>query len=98
LGKREVIRADLSEFSLPRPGSGEHALDGLEDARRVLGCDDGIVVLVEPHVAGLEEFGELVAVFEAIETARPTDENVYAEACAGSVSCGVDGRAVLRRA
>jgi len=37
----------------------------------VLGCDDGIVVLVEPHVAGLEEFGELVAVFEAIETARP---------------------------
>jgi hypothetical protein len=50
-------------------------------------------MLVEPHVAGLEEFGELGTVFEAIKTARPADENVYTETCAG----GVYGRVVLLR-
>ena len=96
-GKREVIRADLSEFSLAGPGFGEHALDGLDDARGVLGCHDGVGVLVEPHVAGLEELGELVTVFEAIKTAGSADKNVYTEICAGSVFPGGDVRAVLRR-
>src|SRR5208283_6157843 len=94
--KREVIRSHLSEFRLPRPGSGKHALDGLDDARWVLGCGDGIAMLVESHVAGLEEFGELLPVFETVKTARPADENVYTEICAGSVSSGGDGWVVLR--
>jgi len=63
----------------------------------VLGCDHGIGMLVEPHVAGLEEFGELVAIFEAIKTARSADENVYTDVCAGGASSGVDGRVALRR-
>src|ERR1700691_2383802 len=96
-GKCEVIRADLSEFSLAGPGSGEYALDGLDDARWVLGCDDGIGMLVEPHMAGFEELGELVAVFEAIKTTRPANENVYTQICARSVFSGDDGRVVLRR-
>ncbi len=96
-GKREVIRANLPEFGLSGSGSGEHTLDGLNDARRVLGCDDGIGVLVEPHVAGLEQFGELAAILKAIKTARAADENVYTEIRAGSISSGGDGRVVLRR-
>ncbi len=62
------------------------------------GCDDGIGMLVESHVARSEELGELGPVFKAIKTAGPADENVYTEIWAGRVSCGADGLFVLRRA
>lgn len=81
-GKGKVISADLSQFSLSGPGSSEHALDGLDDAWGVLRCSDGIGMLVKPNVAGLEKLGELAAIFEAIKTARPADEDVlYRDLC-----------------
>ena len=45
----------------------------------MLRCNDGIGMLVESHVSGLEKLCELIAVPEPVKTARPADENVFTE-------------------
>jgi hypothetical protein len=73
--KREIIPADLPQFSFPGSRSPKYPLDGPKDAWRFLSRADCIRMLIETYVTAFDELLELIAITKRVETSGPTDKN-----------------------